>query len=681
MSLLLGIDTGGTYTDAVLVNQDRQVIASAKALTTRHDLSQGIGEALNQLCPERFDRISLVCLSTTLTTNAVVEGQGAPVCVLLAGFDKQQVQRSQLLEVLQDDPVLLIAGSHNAQGMETEALDKQAARDAILAQRDKVSAFAISGMFGVRNPSHELKLRQLVNELSGKPVTCGHELSTKLDAPRRALTAALNARLVPYIQQLIRAVQGLLTAHQIQAPLMVVKGDGSLVNVKTALQRPVETVLSGPAASVIGACALSGLSNTLVADMGGTTTDIAVVTNGRPAVNPEGAMIGDWRPMVEAIQVYSIGLGGDSEVRFSGGEGLAIGPRRVLPMSLLAQQYPEVLARLQAQLKASPNARSNKFALRLHHNEVLLNRLSSAEQHAWETLSKGPIELDYVVQNDRPMARALARLARLGLVIYSGFTPSDAVHVLGLSDHWSQPAAVLAAKIWARQMRRVYGWGQWPEDDAIEPSRQVVEKVIESISYKLIEAGLHRQGYSGGAKTSQLSQLLSELILKTTPDPNAPPLFQLSFAADYPIVAVGAPAASYYPEAAKRLQAGLHIPPHAEVANAIGAVMGRVVQKAHVVITQSVMGIFRVHTQTGPEDFDTLKQAVSKAQEIAEIIALQSAVAAGAEDVQTVMSQDDNKVNDSIDGNVFFESTITVTASGQPRIIDWDLSSHELAAS
>ena len=678
MSVLLGIDTGGTYTDAVLVNDNRDIVASAKSLTTRHDLSQGINDALNQLPPENLPAVSLICLSTTLTTNAVVEGQGAPVCVLLAGLDDKQVQRSRLREVLRDDPIVIIAGSHNAQGMELQALDELAARRTILAQRDKVSAFAVSAMFGVRNPAHELKLRQMILELTGKPVTCGHELSSKLDAPRRALTAALNARLVPYIQQLIAAVQRILEQHRIHAPLMVVKGDGSLVNVKTALQRPVETVLSGPAASVIGACALSGLSNTVVADMGGTTTDIAVVSNGRPAVNPEGAIIGDWRPMVEAVQVYSIGLGGDSEVRFSGGEGLAIGPRRVLPMSLLAQQYPAVLARLERQLKQSSNPRHNKFALRLHHNEVQLRQLSVDEKAAWESLAQGPVELDHVVQNNRLLARALARLERLGLVIYSGFTPSDAAHVLDLCGHWSRPAAELAAKIWARQMRRIYGYSQWSDDDAIEPSREVVEKVIESITRKLLEAGLHRQGYSGGSKTAQLSQLLTELILKADQTPDVPPLFKLSFAADYPLVAVGAPAASYYPEAAARLKAGLHIPPHAEVASAIGAVMGSVIQKAHIIITQSVVGIYRVHTQAGPKDFDTLELAVIHAEGIATATAEQSALAAGAASVQTVLSRRDNGVDDAIDGHVFFDATITATASGRPKITDHD-AVHELA--
>src|SRR5262249_18128708 len=157
--------------------------------------------------------------------------------------------------------------------------------------------------FSVRNPAHELRARALIRSCSGKPVTCAHELSSKLDAPRRALTAALNARLTPQIRHLIDALAVVLAQEQIDAPLMIVKGDGSLMKAEIALEYPVETILSGPAASVVGAGYLTGHKHFLVSDMGGTTTDCAVVSNGRPAINAEGALIGGWRTMVEAVDV------------------------------------------------------------------------------------------------------------------------------------------------------------------------------------------------------------------------------------------------------------------------------------------------------------------------------------------------------------------------------------------
>ncbi|MDX1380162.1 MAG: hydantoinase/oxoprolinase family protein, partial [Xanthomonadales bacterium] len=280
-NLRLGIDTGGTYTDAVLVDADNRIVAAAKRLTTHHDLTLGIGEALDALPAAQLGGVGLVALSTTLSTNAVVEGRGAPVAVLLPGYGPQQVEKSGLLDLFEADLVVTLPGGHDASGREREPLDLGQARTAIEQRLPRVSAFAISSMFGVRNPLHEITLRDLVREIGSRPVTCGHELASDLDAPRRALTAALNARMVPVIQDLILAVQRILRERAIGAPLMMVKGNGSLINIETALAQPVGTVLSGPAASVVGACALSGLRNAIIADMGGTTTDIAVVSGGQ----------------------------------------------------------------------------------------------------------------------------------------------------------------------------------------------------------------------------------------------------------------------------------------------------------------------------------------------------------------------------------------------------------------
>ena len=363
MAYSLGIDTGGTFTDVVLLTAQRQVVASAKSLTTRFDLAQGIAGALDQLPQGWLGQVSLVSLSTTLTTNSVVEGKGSPVCVLLAGYDALQVKSSGLVDLLGSDGIVCLPGGHDAGGIATQALDEAAARAAITQHMGRVSAFAISATFGVRNPAHEVQLRQWVQEMCDVPVTCGHELASSLGAPRRALTAALNARMIFHVKALIESVQRTLAARAIDAPLMVVQGDGSLINVASALRRPVNTVLSGPAASVLGACALSGLQNAVVADMGGTTTDLGVLIDGRPRVNEEGAEVGGWRTMVRAIDVRTIGLGGDSEVALGVAGKLTINPQRIVPVALLGARYPQVLAMLQAALQLrAVNDLTQRFA-------------------------------------------------------------------------------------------------------------------------------------------------------------------------------------------------------------------------------------------------------------------------------------------------------------------------------
>ena len=665
MSLRLGIDTGGTFTDAVLVDDNKQIVNAEKSLTTRFDLSLGIGDVVAKLPAASLGEVTMVSLSTTLTTNSVVEDLGAPVCVLLPGYSSEQIKQSGLLEILPAQFVVRLEGGYDAVGREHQPLDEGAAQEAIERLKSQVSAFAISSMFGTRNSSHESRLKQMVTELTGMPVICGHELASSLGAPRRALTAALNARMVPPIKELITSVQKILAHHKIDAPLMLVKGDGSLASLDNAIEKPIGTVLSGPAASVIGACQLSGLDNAIVADMGGTTTDIAVVSNGQPQLSADGANIGDWKPMVEAVRVSSIGLGGDSEVRFGGQKGLSVGPRRVVPTSLLAHLYPEVIPKLEAQLEGMASARSNRFVMRLENNQALLQQLNKVEMEAWELLSDKPVELDAIVQENRNYARALAKLKRLGLAIYSGFTPSDAVHVLGINSHWDRHAAELSARIWMRQMRFLYGYGKWDSDDIETACRQVYDLVTDSIRRLLVEVGLNEFDLSGkSAMANGIVDTITRMVIGSHENRGRKPLFNLDFASDYPIVAVGAPAASYYPDVADSMFIGLHLPEHGDVANAFGAVMGSVIQRAQVTVTQPQHGTFRLFHEDQPQNFESLEAAKREASEIATRIARQKALEAGAIDPSVTLAYDEVHVKDDVDGELFLESTVIATAIG-----------------
>jgi len=663
VTLKIGVDTGGTYTDAVLFDDRHGVIAAAKSLTTPHDLAEGIGAALAALPADRRDDVELVSLSTTLATNAVVEGRGAPVCTLLPGFSESQVARSGLADAARADPIIILAGGHTAGGAEREPLDLAAAARAVERYASEVSAFAVSAMFAVRNPAHEIALKRLIRELTDRPVTCGHELSASLNAPRRALTATLNARLTPFIRRLVDAVRERLDALGIRAPLMMVKGDGSLVSQATALERPVDTVLSGPAASVVGACYLSGRDNAVVADMGGTTTDIAVVTAGRPQTRLDGALVGEWHPMVETLSVYSIGLGGDSEVRFSGGEGIGIGPRRVIPMCLLAERYPSVLEVLGSQDGMGSSQRLGHFAILLYDDPVLVRRLDADGRRVWEMLKRSaPLAVEQLVADDRSAARALARLVRQGLAIYSGFTPTDAAHVLGLSEHWNRDAAVLAARIWARQMRHRYGYGGWVDGDAEGPSRSVLERMTVLVSEALVRTGVRELDGADAAPAEELVRFLAGTL-----GGDGSKVFSVSFNRDYPLLAVGAPARVFFPDAAKRLSMVLDVPYHADVAGAVGSVASKVVQHVRITVTQPSQGRFRVHGSDGPRDFDKLDAALDHARTEAAAAARERARTAGAPEPDITVDTHENRVDHDIDGSVFFEATVHATATGTPE--------------
>ena len=679
MSVLLGLDTGGTYTDAVLFDPDHglsgRVIGAAKALTTKHDLAIGLREAIEAVLadspPDILADIALVSLSTTLATNAIVEGHGSPICLLLLGYDPKALDKAGLRQALGSDPVAFIEGGHTPVGDEQAPLDLEATRRAVLAHAPNVAAFAVSGFFSVRNPAHEQAVRDLIQELTDRPVTCGHELTSKLDAPRRALTAALNARLIPQLQQLIRAIGGLLAEKGIAAPLMVVKGDGSLIEAKAALDSPVETILSGPAASLVGARHLSGENDVFVVDMGGTTTDIALLRGGRPVLAAEGATVGGWRTMVEAVAVHTFGLGGDSEVRVDDAGRLVLGPRRIVPLSLLGRDYPAVIDHLRQQLSDPQSERyDGRFALRLRPLDTGHAGLDRVQAKLWEDLAAGPAALSDLIAG-HATERGLSRLVDRGLVAIGGLTPSDAAHALGLQQGWSVEAARLGATLW---LRRVPDAEREAAPDADAFARRVVEQVVrqsarvllataladadgidlgdDPLANWLVGCGLAGPGHGGPGERDGADQAA----------------LAVSLTLGRPLVAIGAPVETYYPQVAERLNTRLVIPDHAAVSNAVGAVAGGVMQAVTAVITAPEEDRFRVHLPTGIRDFDDLETAAAHAAAGTGALATEQAKRAGAVDLQLRHHREDKVAEGASGFRVFIESRITATAFGRPRL-------------
>jgi N-methylhydantoinase A/oxoprolinase/acetone carboxylase beta subunit len=672
MAILLGIDTGGTYTDAVLLDDETNaIVSSAKALTTKHDLALGIRSALEAVLSDSAVDIQLVSLSTTLATNAIVEGQGSPICLLLLGYPPDALDRSRLREALGGDPVVFIGGGHTVTGEEQVPLDLAAVRRAVEQYAGEVAAFAVSGYFAVRNPAHELAVRSLILELTGLPVTCGHELTSNLDAPRRALTAALNARLIPLLQQLILAVRDMLAEREIHAPLMVVKGDGSLIDAQVALERPVETILSGPAASVVGARHLSGEDDVFVVDMGGTTTDIALLRDGQPMLNLEGATVGGWRTMVEAVAVHTLGLGGDSEARLDRANELLIGPQRVVPLSLLAHQYPQVLDVLRRQLaNSTPDLFDGQFALRQRPLRSGRGSLSEAQAELWDKLADGPQSLVDLFRGLRItyfQRRALERLVERGLVVMSSFTPTDAAHVLGYHHDWSVEAARLGAELWAQ--RAAQAGGSEGGSNGVEAfCQRVMQRVTLQSGRALVSAALAE---SYGLNLDE-HELLRKLFVDRSlmADGAGDSLLEIALTLRRPLVAIGAPVTTYYPAVARSLRTRLDIPAHADIANAIGAVVGGIRQSVQVLIKplEEEAG-FRVHLPTGIHDFADLEEAAAYAIEQANLWAETHARRAGAVDVQLHTRREDRVVRLQNE-DVYFDTQVVATALGRPRLGD-----------
>lgn len=659
--LLLGIDTGGTYTDAVLFSEATGVVAKAKALTTRHDLAEGVSGAVEAVLAKArvpVSAISLVSLSTTLATNALVEGQGGRAGLIMIGFAPEDLKRDGLQEALGSDPVLFLPGGHNVHGGETP-LDMSALDAALPALGSQVSSFAVAGYFAVRNPEHEKRVRDRIREVSHLPVTCSHELSSKLGGPRRALTTLLNARLVSMIDRLIGSCEDFLKARGIDVPMMVVRGDGALISAAEARLRPIETILSGPAASLVGARYLTGLDNAVVSDIGGTTTDVAVLEKGRPRLDAEGAVVGGFRTMVEAVAMRTYGLGGDSEVKIND-RGLKakldLGPRRFLPLSLAAALHGDaVLSVLERQLRAPHAGRHDgRLAVRTGLPDHLASGLQPQEQALYGRIGMVPVALaDLLVST--PQKATLDRLVARGLVHICGLTPSDAMHVLGRQAQWNGDAARLGLEIAARTKD---GSGQ-PIAASVEALAQlIVDRLTRQSSEAILQACLSEDG----AAIDPAASLAVDRALKREPG-----IVRFSISLDRPLVGLGASAPVYYPAIAEMLSTEAAIPAEADVANAVGAVVGQVRATITVFVTTPEEGIFIVNGAGASERFVDQQEAFGVARRRAEMMALESARANGAEEPAAVLREEIDAPE--VEGSrKLIEARFIASASGRPRI-------------
>ena len=658
-SYLVGVDTGGTYTDAAIIEASgHRVIASAKAITTKGDLAIGVAEAITRavaLLPQGLQPqdISLVSVSTTLATNAVVEGHGSAVGVVLIGFDAAMVARTGIAQAFPGMPVESVPGGHDHNGDPRLPLDLEALEAALSRMAGKVDAFAVAGAFAVRNAAHEHAARELIVARTGKPVTLSTELSSSLDAPRRALTAALNARLISRVSNLIEAVQRAMAQLQIRCPLMIVKGDGTLALAESVVTRPIETVLSGPAASLVGAHWLSGLDSFIMSDMGGTTTDLGVLINGRPRVAPDGAELGGWRTMVRAIDVRTIGLGGDSEVLLGPQGKLSVSPQRIMPVALLGQRFPEVLAMLEADLADvdGGNSMQGRFVLLPFgaRADAPTGELSPREREVLLQVSERPQALRKLAHS-LPVQRAISSLRRKGLIQLSGFTPSDAAHVLGLQANWSREAAYLAGQLGAR-LREM----KFPTPERTEQfAHDVWNETVRLTGRAILDTAL-------GVKLSD--QQLIDAVCSGNAQLG---LATLSIKPSLPVVAVGGPVKVYYPEVARRLGCEIVFPEHCDVANAVGAAIGVVAQTVVVRVAGDGSGLFVLHSTLGTQQFSDPAEALRRATEMAREAARAAVLAMGAQAPEVKLSLQKTMLPNASSDTGLLEALITAEAIGRP---------------
>jgi N-methylhydantoinase A/oxoprolinase/acetone carboxylase beta subunit len=485
-------------------------------------------------------------------------------------------------------------------------------------------------------------------------------LSAQLNGPKRALTAVLNARLIGMIDRLVAACERHLAAVGIAAPLMVVRGDGALISAAMVRERPIETILSGPAASIVGARWLTGASDALVSDIGGTTTDVALLRGGLPEIDPQGARVGGFRTMVEAVAMRTTGLGGDSEVHLKTEGlqgGLRLGPRRLIPVALLAEQHPELVHAALDRALATETAGEfdGRFVVPMGGQT---GGLTAREATVLARIT-APMPLARALTTRLEVA-AMERLVARGLVMIAGVTPSDASHVLGRLSSWDASASEKALRLLGRRRN---GAGERFSTDPAAFAQGIIDQLTQQTVDCLLEAAFDEDAAFDG----QSSETLARHPLTTAGFAHHRGIVQIEARLGVPVIGLGASAPSYYGAVGARLHCEMILPDHAGVANAIGAVVGQVSQRASALVTSPSVGRFTAHLPDGLHSFSDRDAALAAAEAAVLAEASARARAAGAEDLR-LSSQRQIREAEVEGSPMFIEATVTATASGRPRV-------------
>lgn len=654
---MLGIDTGGTYTDGILLDyHSRQVMATHKSLTTKRDLSIGIEEVIKNIPIKDPSAIKMVSISTTLATNAIAEGKSKRVALLLLGYDPDLIAGFNMQRRFTTPHYYYFAGGHDLYGREKQPLDLPAILTQVAEVKDQVDAIAVSGYFSPLNSEHENRVQEAINNICDLPVVLGHQLSTKLDSVERATTAALNASLLAVLHDFVMAVRQAMARRRIDAPLMVVRGDGTLMSEAFAARTPVETIHSGPAASAIGGRFLSQLNDALVVDVGGTTTDIALIQDGQVVINEEGAIVATYKTAVKAANLFTIALGGDSHIRLNREKEIAVGPERVVPLACLTEQYPQILDRLDILSRRtaeniSPDWLEYWFLLREPQNNSLLK--TKRHQALIDILRQGPQPLPEILKHLNLLhVSQIDAETLLGQEIIgkSGLTPTDLLHIEGRYAPWNTKAASLALNAFCRFQLR----------NPIEICQHIWSRMTEAI----------------------VRAIITFLSGKKLPPPSLPdddigrwfflnslyanhPQIETRLRLYQPIIGIGAPAGIFLKDVAEVLHTDLILPDHHEVANAVGAVAGSVMVTEEILVyprmSKDGFNVIGYYVQAGDERklYDDVRDALSYARTTIREHALDAARHAGADNPQVTVKEK----KDGLDAY-----RIQAKAMGNPRL-------------
>ncbi|MBC8505698.1 MAG: hypothetical protein H8D34_12615, partial [Chloroflexi bacterium] len=515
---------------------------------------------------------------------------------------------------------------------------------------------AVSSYFSPLNPEHENRVFNAITQVCDLPIVLGSQLSTKLGSVERATTAALNASLLAVLQDFIIAVRRAIERRGIKAPLMVVRGDGTLMSDEFAARTPVETIHSGPAASAIGGRFLSNQDDALVLDVGGTTTDLALIQNGEVTISEQGAAVAGYKTSVQAANLLSIGLGGDSHIALDRQNEITIGPERVVPLAYLAHEHPGLVGQLKSLTQKTwppnhPIWLEHWFLLREPTDKHIIK--SEREKKLIKVLSDGPQpipellkELDLLHINQLNAEELL----RQEIIGKAGLTPTDLLHVDGRYTPWDAQASQYGLTLLSNHLN-------WDDSDLSKFIwSQITELIVQAVVEFLSERAVPRGSYT-------IKDIGAWFFHNSIND--AHPHLDTQIRLRHPIIGIGAPAEIMLRDVAKILQTELILPDYFYVANAVGAVSGSIMVAEEILVyprlTESGLDVisYFVQTRDDRQEYEDIDEALNFARQFSQERALSAALRSGADNPQVTIDE----ANDGLD-----TYRIRAQAVGNPRL-------------
>jgi N-methylhydantoinase A/oxoprolinase/acetone carboxylase beta subunit len=533
----IGIDTGGTYTDAVLYDlREHQVISVSKRPTLHHCLERSIVQALDDVCSvDKAEFVRTIAFSTTLATNAIAEGRMSKVGLIVIGqvkpFDAPVVS------------VRYVEGGHDHLGREVKPLNVDQIVEAVGSLKGQVDAYAIAASLSIENQTHEQVSAKAIELIDRRPVVCSSDVSSKAGIRERAATAVLHASLMPVIKGFVTQVNKLKKDRFVSADVSIIKGDATADNLTQAIARAAGTVASGPAATAYFGAKSTAAKMAMVVDIGGTTTDIACIKNGKPVISNEGSLIDRWQTQIDAVDMHTVGIGGDSLVRIDRSGQLSVGPLRVQPLAM-SPGIPDPATWIGAENSG------RRITSVISNQEDQSDALDPVVAHL--VREKGATPADIIAQlgmSDFGLDRRLEDLAFSNQISAVGFTPTDALHVLGKSRLGDAAASISGARILA--------------DLRGETIEAFANAVLDAVHRKIADAIV---AYAFKKQTGMSMEAITSLNQDVS-------LVSCRFKIEVPIVGIGAAARLLLPEVASKLHTQAIFPSHFEVGNALGAIM------------------------------------------------------------------------------------------------------------